>query len=176
MGEIKVLILIEDLFEDSELIYPYYRMKEEGYEVKIAAPVAGKEYKGKKGMVLRSDISASEVNAEDIFAVIVPGGYAPDKMRRDPTMVGLVKRMFMDCKVVAAICHGGWMLAEADVIKDRKVTGAASISTDLKNAGGQFIDREVVVDDNIITSRGPKDLPAFCRAIIILIKEYSRKQ
>lgn len=176
MGKIKVLVFIEDLFEDVELTYPYYRMKEEGYDVLIVSPEAGKEYKGKKGMVLKSDISASDLNQEDISAVIIPGGYAPDKMRKDRTMVSLLEKMFKDCKVVAAICHGGWMLAEADIIKNKKVTGATSIATDLKNAGGKFIDREVVVDGNIITSRGPSDLPAFCKAIIVLIKEYSRTE
>ncbi len=174
MGEVKVLLFIEDYFEDAEAIYPYYRMREEGYEVIIASPVAGKAYKGKKGMVLQSEIAASAVNPADYAAVIISGGYAPDRMRRDPDMVGLVKKMFEDCKVVAAICHGGWMLAEADLLKGRQVTGAQSISKDLTNAGGQFIDREVVADDNIITSRGPDDLPAFCKAIITLIRAYAK--
>ncbi len=176
MGQVKVLMLIEDLFEDSEAVYPYYRMKEEGYEVKIVGPEAGREYRGKKGLLLKADVAASQVDLEDIQAVIIPGGYAPDKMRKDKNMVALIRKMNKDCRLVAAICHGGWMLAEADIIQNRQVTGARSISTDLVNAGGNFVDREVVVADNVITSRGPADLPAFCRSIITLIKEYSKNE
>ncbi len=172
MDRIKVIIFIEELFEDVELVYPYYRMKEEGYDVKLAGPSAGKEYKGKKGMVLKSDLSISDVVPEEVSALIIPGGYAPDKMRKNGLMVSLVKTLFRDCKVLAAVCHGPWMFVEADLLKGRKVTGAKAISTDLENAGGQFVDKPVVVQDNIITSRGPGDLPEFCKAIIIMIREY----
>lgn len=175
MKDNKILILIEDLFEDVEATYPYYRMIEEGYEVEIVGPEKSKEYKGKKGETIKSDISAYDAKLDEVKAVIIPGGYAPDRMRRVKAMVDLVKKAFDKCIIIAAICHGGWMLAEADIIKDKKVTGVFSISTDLKNAGGQYIDREVVVDDNIVTSRGPKDLPVFCKSIIELVKAYSIK-
>jgi protease I len=168
----KILLLIEDLFEDSEAIYPYYRFIEEGYKVEIIGPKANAEYRSKHGLVLKSDHSPTGISLKDVAAIIIPGGYAPDRMRRDKGMVDLVKKAHNLCRVVAAICHGGWMLIEANIIKNRKVTGVKAISTDLKNAGGNYLDKEVVVDDNIITSRSPKDLPAFCKTIIEVIKIY----
>lgn len=171
----KVLLLIEDGFRDEEAIYPYYRLIEAGYDVKIVGPEAGKEYKGKFGFPFKSDLSASAVYMEDVVAVVVPGGNAPDKMRISKNMVNLIKDAFNKCKVVAAICHGPQLLIEADVVRDKKVTGYKAIATDLKNAGGQFIDREVVVDENLVTSRIPDDLPAFCKATLELIKAYDKK-
>ena len=168
----KIYLLIEDFFEDSEAIYPYYRMIEEGYEVLIVGPEKNRVYKGKIGMTLKSDISASEADLNDVAAVIIPGGNAPDRMVRNKDMVEIVKNAMKNCKIIAAICHGPLMLIEADVIKDKKVTGFESIRTLLKLAGGEFIDRDVVVDDNIITSRKPADLPVFCKSIIELIEAY----
>jgi len=171
MRSIKVLMLIEDLFDDKEALYPYYRMKEESYKVTTIGPVAGKEYQGKYGITLKADLSAKEVELNDVSALIIPGGYAPDKMRKNKDMVDVVRKIYQQGRVVAAICHGPWMLVEADAIKDKKVTGASSISTDLKNAGGSFVDCEVVISGNIITSRGPDDLPVFCKSIIGLISQ-----
>ncbi len=165
-----VLLLIENEFRDEEAIYPYYRFIEAGYNVKIVGPEANKEYRGKFGVVLKSDILASQADLDNTAAVIIPGGYAPDKMRINHDMVNLVKEAFSRHIVIASICHGGWMLAEADIIKGKKVTGYKAIATDLKNAGGEYIDKEVVVDGNIVTSRIPNDLPAFCRAILKLLK------
>ena len=170
----KVLILVEDGFRDEELIYPYYRFIEAGYEVKIVGPEAGREYKGKFGLPINSDISPDQVILEEVAAVIIPGGFAPDKMRIDQAMVDLVKKAFDACKVVAAICHGGWMLAEADICRGKNVTGYIAIATDLANAGGNYIDKEVVVDGNLVTSRIPGDLPAFCRSTLELIKAYDK--
>ncbi len=167
-----VLLLIEDLFEDVEAVYPYYRLLEEGYEVNIVGPEANKEYKGKKGLSLKSDMAVDEANLDNVDCMIIPGGYAPDRMRRNKNMVNLVKEALNSCKVIGSICHGPWMLAEADIIKGRKVTGFFSISTDLKNAGAEYLDQEVVVDDNIITSRNPGDLPIFCKSIIALLEAY----
>lgn len=172
--ENKVLILVEDGFRDEELIYPYYRFIEAGYEVKIVGPEAGREYKGKFGLPINSDISPDQVILEEVAAVIIPGGFAPDKMRIDRAMVDLVKKAFDACKVVAAICHGGWMLAEADICRGKNVTGYIAIATDLANAGGNYIDKEVVVDGNLVTSRIPGDLPAFCRSTLELIKAYDK--
>ena len=166
----KIFLLIENEYRDEEVIYPYYRFKDAGYEVKIAGPEKGKQYRGKYGTFLKSDLAVSEANPDDAAALIIPGGYAPDKMRINKDMVDLVKKMNLLQKVIGAICHGGWMLAEADIIKGKKVTGYISIATDLKNAGGEYLDKEVVVDGNIVTSRKPDDLPAFCRAILELIK------
>ncbi|MCS7263506.1 MAG: type 1 glutamine amidotransferase [Armatimonadetes bacterium] len=167
----KVAVLVEDLYENLELWYPVLRLREEGAEVVIVGPRAGETYKSKEGYPAKSDKSADELSAEEIDAVIVPGGYAPDRMRRHQSMVKLVREAFEKGKIVAAICHGGWMLAEADILKGRTVTSFFAIKTDLKNAGANWVDEEVVRDGNIITSRVPSDLPAFMRAIVEALKE-----
>jgi len=166
----KILLLIENEYRDEEVIYPYYRFKEAGYDVKVVGPEADKEYKGKFGTFLKSDLSASQVNLDDVVAIIIPGGNAPDKMRIRKDMVNLVKNASSQQKIIAAICHGGWMLVEADIVRNRKVTGFTSIATDLRNAGGEYLDKEAVVDGNLVTSRGPDDLPAFCRSTLELLK------
>jgi protease I len=170
----KIILFIEDIFRDEELVYPYYRFIEAGYDVKLVGPKAGKIYTGKFGLPLKSDLSPDQVDLSEVAAVIIPGGFAPDKMRQDKSMVDLLKKAFDACKVIAAICHGGWMLAEADICKGKDITGFIAIATDLKNAGGNYIDKEVVVDENIVTSRMPSDLPAFCKATLELIKAYSK--
>lgn len=170
----KIILFIEDIFRDEELVYPYYRFIEAGYDVKLVGPEAGKIYKGKFGLPLKSDLSPDQVNLDEVAAVVIPGGFAPDRMRQDKAMVGLLKNAFNACKVIAAICHGGWMLVEADICKGKDITGFIAIATDLKNAGGQYIDKEVVVDGNIVTSRTPSDLPAFCRATLELVKAYDK--
>ena len=170
----KVFILIEDGFRDEEVIYPYYRFIEAGYEVIIVGPDAGKEYKGKFGLPTRSDITASQVDLAEVAVLIIPGGFAPDKMRLNKDMVDLVKNAFDNCKVIASICHGGWMLVEADICRGKDVTSYIAIATDLTNAGGNYIDKEVVVDGNLVTSRIPDDLPAFCRSTLELIKAYNK--
>jgi protease I len=170
-----ILLLIENEFRDEEAVYPYYRFKEAGYDVKIVGPEKDKEYRGKFGVILKSDLAASEVKLENVIAVIIPGGYAPDKMRINSDMVDIVKNASLQGKVVAAICHGGWMLAEADIVRGKKVTGYKAIATDLKNAGGRYIDSEVAVDGNIVTSRTPNDLPAFCSSILKLIETSSKE-
>ncbi|MDW8027571.1 MAG: type 1 glutamine amidotransferase domain-containing protein [Armatimonadota bacterium] len=167
----KVAVLVEDLYENLELWYPVLRLREEGAEVVIVGPRAGETYKSKEGYPAKSDKSADELSAEEIDAVIVPGGYAPDRMRRHQSMVKLVREAFEKGKIVAAICHGGWMLAEADILKGRTVTSFFAIKTDLKNAGANWVDEEVVRDGNIITSRVPSDLPAFMRAIVEALTE-----
>ena len=171
----KVFILTEDGYRDEELIYPYYRFIEAGYEVQIVGPEAGKEYKGKFGLPIKSDISPGQVTLEEVAALIIPGGFAPDKMRLNRDMVDLVRKVFDSCRVIASICHGGWMLVEADICRGKDVTGYIAIATDLKNAGGNYIDKEVVVDDNLVTSRIPADLPAFCRSTLELIKAYNKE-
>lgn len=166
----EIFILIENEFRDEEAIYPYYRFKEAGYDVKIVGPAAGKEYKGKLGVSIKSDLSPAEANIDNAVAVIIPGGNAPDKMRSKKDMVELVKKIYSRQKVIGAICHGGSMLVEADIIKGRKVTSYISIATDMRNAGAEYVDMEVVTDGNIVTSRIPDDLPAFCRSILELLK------
>ncbi|MDZ7837719.1 MAG: type 1 glutamine amidotransferase domain-containing protein [Actinomycetota bacterium] len=166
----KILMLVEDYFRDEEVIYPYYRFQEAGYEVITVGPEKEKEYYGKFGIPITADISPQEADLSQVAAVIIPGGNAPDKMRINKGMVNLIKEAYRKKKIIAAVCHGGWMLVEADIIKGIKVTGYIAIATDLKNAGGHYLDQEVVVDDNIITSRKPADLPAFCKSILQLIQ------
>ena len=162
----KVAILIEQIFNDLEFWYPYYRLKEAGAQVVVVGSEAAQTYKGKSGTHGRSDTSADRISATDVDGIIIPGGYAPDHMRRNQAMVQLVRDLFEAGKVVAAICHGGWMLASAKVLKGRTVTSFFSIRDDLVHAGANFVDQEVVVDGKLITSRKPDDLPAFMKAII----------
>ncbi|MEZ8217922.1 protease I [Candidatus Fervidibacteria bacterium JGI MDM2 SSWTFF-3-K9] len=168
---VRVAVLVEDLYENLELWYPVLRLKEEGAEVLIVGPKAGETYKSKEGYPAKADKSAEEISADEVDAVIVPGGYAPDRMRRHEAMVRLVKEAAQKGKIVAAICHGGWVLAEADVIRGRTVTSFFAIKTDLINAGANWVDKEVVRDGNIVTSRVPSDLPAFMRTIIEALAE-----
>jgi protease I len=168
---VRVAVLVEDLYENLELWYPVLRLREEGAQVFIVGPKAGETYKSKEGYPAKADKSAEEISADEIDAVIIPGGYAPDRMRRHETMVKLVREAAQKGKIVAAICHGGWMLAEADVVRGRTVTSFFAIKTDLINAGANWVDKEVVRDGNIITSRVPSDLPAFMRTIIEALAE-----
>ena len=161
----RIMILVEEIFNDQEFWYPYYRLKEAGAEVVVVGSTNG-SYTGKAGTQAKADAAAEAVSAADFDGVVIPGGYAPDHMRRNPAMVKLVKDLFEAGKVVAAICHGGWMLASAKILQNRTVTSFFSIKDDLVHAGANFVDQEVVVDDKLITSRKPDDLPAFMRAVI----------
>ena len=162
----KFAILVEEVYEDSELWYPFYRLKEEGAEVVLVGPEQGQTYKSKYGYPATADKAASQVKASDFDGIVIPGGYSPDRMRRHRSMVQLVKKAFDEQKIVAAICHAGWMLCSAGVLKGRRVTSFSSIKDDMVNAGADWVDEEVVRDGQLITSRQPKDLPAFMRAII----------
>jgi protease I len=162
----RVAILAETLYQEMELWVPYYRLKEEGAEVKVVGAGGARSYASKHGYPVTVDVQADAVSAVEFDAVVVPGGYAPDMMRRHEAMVRLVREAAQHGKVVAAICHAGWMLASAGVIGGKKVTSFFSIKDDMANAGGQWVDQEVVVDGTLITSRKPDDLPAFCREIV----------
>ncbi len=162
----RVAILAENLYQEMELWVPYYRLREEGAEVKVVGAGGAKSYASKHGYPVTVDVQADQVRAVEFDAVIVPGGYAPDIMRRHPAMVTLVREAVQQGKVVAAICHAGWMLVSAGVLRGRRATSFASIKDDMVNAGAQWVDAEVVVDGTLITSRKPDDLPAFCRAIV----------
>ncbi|MEW6221642.1 MAG: type 1 glutamine amidotransferase domain-containing protein, partial [Thermodesulfobacteriota bacterium] len=129
-------------------------------------PRAGQVCTGKAGLPVRADKGMQEVVAADYDAIVIPGGYAPDHMRRHPAMVALVRDFARAGKTVAAICHAGWMLASADILQGRTVTAFFAIKDDLVHAGATFVDQEVVVDGNLVTSRAPDDLPAFMRAIL----------
>ena len=156
----KVLLFIENQFEDMEAMYPYYRLQEAGFAVDVAGPQAG-QYKGKYGYPLTAAIAASAVDLADYAALIIPGGQAPDKMRLQEAMVDLVRQADRQGLIIGAICHGPQMLIEADIIRGRNLTCYRSILTDVLNAGGIYHDLEVIIDDNLITSRTPADLPAF---------------
>jgi len=159
----KVLILAENGFEDREFMYPYYRFQEAGYQVLVVGPKAKETYNGEHGMCIKSDLAPEEVHIDEYDAVIVPGGRAPDRMRLNKGLVQLVRDAARKRKVIAAICHGAQLLIEADVVKGKRMTCYMSVATDLKNAGGIYEDKPVVVDGNFVTSRFPADLPDFCR-------------
>ena len=161
----KVLIFAENYYEDLELWYPKIRLTEEGAKVVVAGTVE-KTYKGKNGYPLDVDGNVKDYKAKDFDAVIVPGGFAHDKLRRYKEVLDFVKEIFNNGKVVAAICHGPWVLVSAGILKGKKITCVNAIKDDVINAGAQYFDQEVMVDGNIITSRKPDDLPAFCREII----------
>ena len=164
----RIAIFIADYYEDLEFWYPYFRMKEEGAEIEIIGPKIDR-FTGKHGMSARSEKSIDDVRPDQFHALIIPGGYSPDHMRRSPRMVEFVKSMNKQGKLIAAICHAGWMLASADIIRGRKITSFHSIKDDMVNAGAEWLDQEVVVDGNVVTSRNPHDLPAFCRKIIEIL-------
>jgi protease I len=161
----KIAVFLENIFEDTEFWYPYYRMKEENAEVIVIAPEK-KSYTGKNGTTADAEMAIKKAKPEEFDALIIPGGYSPDRMRRSKEMVEFVKTMDKKKKVIAAICHAGWMLASAGIVKDRKLTSFISIKDDMINAGAKWVDKDVVVDDNLITSRYPDDLPVFCKTII----------
>lgn len=163
----RVAFVLADDFEDSEFLDPYERLKEEGHDVTVVGKTAGKAVSGKKGKVNHTpEATADTVSASDFDALVIPGGYSPDKLRTDQGIVKFVKGFFGSDKPVAAICHGGSLLVEADAVEGRTVTSWPSVRTDLINAGADWVDREVVVEGNLITSRKPDDLPAFCEAIL----------
>ncbi len=162
----RVAILAENLYQEMELWVPYYRLREEGAEVHVVGAGGAKSYTSKHGYPVSVDVQAEQVNALEYDAVIIPGGFAPDMMRRSPAMVKLVREAHGHGKLVAAICHAGWMPVSAGILKGKRATSFFSIKDDLVNAGAQWVDEEVVVDGNLITSRKPDDLPAFCREIV----------
>ncbi len=166
----KILILVETFYNEFEFWYPYYRLKEAGAQVTVVGSGSAEIYHSKSGLPATADMAAEAVSADEFDGVVIPGGYAPDHMRRYPAMVDVVKRVAAAGKLVAAICHAGWMLVSADIIRDREVTSYFSIRDDLVNAGGRWTDEEVVVDGNLVTSRTPDDLPAFMRAVIGTLK------
>jgi protease I len=160
-----IAILAEDGYQELELHYPRLRLIEAGARVSVLG--AGKdEYHSGKGYAVRADADAAEVKAEDFDAIVIPGGMAPDKMRRHESMVSLVRKLNETGKPVAWICHAGWVPVSADIVRGRRVTSFPSIQDDMVNAGADWVDEEVVVDGNLISSRVPDDLPAFCKAIL----------
>jgi protease I len=167
----RILIFAGPLFEDIELLYPLYRFREEGAEV-VVAGLGDREYRGKKGHPVEVDTDVELISSAEFDAVIVPGGYLPDHLRRSEKVLEIVREAHDAGKLVAAICHGPWVPVSAGILKGKRATSYWSIRDDVANAGAEWVDQEVVVDENLITSRQPEDLGAFCRAIIeALIRE-----
>ena len=165
----RVLILTGEIYEDLELWYPKLRLIEAGASVVVAGPEADAHYNGKNGYPCVSDAAIADMNESDFDALVVPGGFMPDKLRRDRVVLDLVRAFDVAKKPIAAICHGGWIPISADVYRGVKVTGSPGIKDDLINAGGVYEDAAVVVDGHHVTSRRPNDLPDFCRALIDLM-------
>lgn len=163
-------ILIAPLFEDVELAYPFYRLQEAGHAVELIGSEVSR-YRGKRGIEMSADKSSQEVAAADLDALVIPGGYAPDHMRRDEDMVSLVRAVAADGKPVGAICHGPWMLVSAGLVDGRRVTSFHSIRDDLVNGGAEWVDDEAVVDDGILTARSPRDLPAFMKTFLTMLED-----
>lgn len=165
-----IAILAEDDYQELELHYPRLRLIEAGARVSVVG--GGKDvYHSGKGYAVKPDADASAVNADDFDAVVIPGGMAPDKMRRNVAMVALVRQLSAAGKPVAWICHAGWVPISADIIKGRRVTSFPSIRDDMLNAGADWVDEEVVVDGHLISSRIPDDLPAFCKALLAALSK-----
>jgi protease I len=167
----RIAILAEEDFEDSELIVPMWGMKNAGAKVFIVGSGSKEIYQGKRGSVaIRVDTTADKVKAEDLDAIIIPGGRAPEKMRQHKSMVELVKKANELGKVIAAVCHGPQLLAAAGIVKGRRLTSWPAVAAELKKAGAEWVDEAVVNDGNLITSRKPADLPRFNKAIIEAIR------
>ncbi len=167
----KAILLVENGFEDVELFYPYYRLQEAGYGVDVVGPKADEVYSGKKGGSIRSTASPEGLSLDDYAAVVVPGGWAPDRMRTRPSMVKLVKDADERGLVIGAICHAAQLLIEADIVRGRRLTCVRSVSTDVKNAGGDYVNEPVVVDGNLVTSRYPPDMPVWLPEILKLLEK-----
>ncbi len=160
-----VAILVEDLYQDQEVWYPYFRLTEAGAEALIVG-TNKKEFKSKFGYPITANVTVDKVSSKQFDAIIVPGGYAPDILRRYPEVINLVKGMHREGKLIGAICHGGWVLCSADVLRGKTATCFFAIRDDIVNAGATYVDREVVRDGNLVTSRKPEDLPAFMREFL----------
>jgi len=166
----RAIILTADGVEDTELLYPYYRLQEADIAVDVAAPMRG-NVTGKHGYTLEANLAFADVDADAYDLLVIPGGRGPEIVRLDARAVAVARRMLESGKVVAAICHGGQVLISAGVLKGKRATCWKGIQDDLKAAGARYSDEEVVVDGRLITSRRPSDLPAFCREIMKALKE-----
>jgi protease I len=167
----RAAVLVEQQYQEMEVWYPVYRLREAGCKVTLVGPEAGQTYPSKLGYPAKSDKAAKDVSADDFDVIIIPGGFAPDFLRRHDAVVRLVSTMAEQGKVVAAICHGPWVLCSTQALKGRKATCFFAIKDDVINAGAKYSDAEVVRDGNLITSRKPDDLPAFLQTLIQAVKE-----
>lgn len=162
----RFVVLVGPDYEDMELQYPKYRLREAGADVVVAGQEGDRVYHGKHGYPQPSEASVDELRATDFHGIVIPGGWAPDKLRRDESVKELTRRMHQAGKLVASICHGPWVPISAGIVGGVTYTSSTALVDDLRNAGAQWVDREVVVDGHHVTSRRPDDLPAFCRSIL----------
>ncbi len=169
----RVAILLEQQYQELEVWYPLYRLREAGCKVTTVGPEAGHTYASKLGYPARSDRAARDVSADDFDVLVIPGGFAPDYLRRCDGVLRLTSAMAEQGKIVAAICHGPWVLCSTQALKGRRATCFHSIKDDVTNAGASYVDAEVCRDGNLITSRRPDDLPAFLKAIFQAVAEAS---
>ncbi|MBI2020506.1 type 1 glutamine amidotransferase [Candidatus Daviesbacteria bacterium] len=165
----RILLIVEELYEDLEFWYPKIRLEEEGIKVIVAAPEK-KAYHGKKGLPADPDVIVDQVKESDFDGIVIPGGYAPDRLRRIQKVLDLVREFDKHKKLVAFICHAGWVPISAKILKGRKATSFFAIKDDMENAGVFWEDSPVVIDDNLVSSRKPEDLGDFCKAILRVLK------
>jgi len=166
LGNRHVALLAESDYEDLELWYPLLRLKEAGARVTVVGTGSADTYASKHGYPVKVDASAEAVDPRSLDAIVIPGGWAPDRLRRYPAVLQLVREANAQGKIIGAICHAGWVLCSAGIVRGRTVTSVPAIKDDMINAGANWVDREVVRDGNLVTSRVPADLPAFCRTLI----------
>ena len=166
----RVAVLVEDFYQELEVWYPLLRLREAGAEVFTLGLQAGATYKSKLGYPVKADHGIDDISPTDLDAIVIPGGWAPDYMRRHPGFVNLVREMNALGKTIAAICHAGWLLCSADILHGRRATSFFAIKDDLIHAGAKWVDEPCVVDGNLITSRMPEDLPAFCQALLAALE------
>ena len=162
----QAVILVEDLYEDMEFWYPYYRLQEEGYQVTVAAPEKGVTYTSKHGYPVVSDAVPGDIDISSISIIVVPGGYAPDKLRRYPEILELLQKADDSGVIIGTICHAVWVPISAGITKGKKMTCVSAIKDDLINSGAEYVDEALVVDGNIVSSRTPDDLPEFVVGLI----------
>jgi len=167
----KILMFVDDIYEDLELWYPKLRLTEAGAKVYVAGPEKNKTYYGKHGYPCKSDIAIEKTDPSKYNALVIPGGFAPDKLRRSKKVLSITKHFYNSNKLIAHICHAGWIPISAGIMKGYKCTSTPGIKDDILNAGAEWLDQPVVVDRNMISSRKPDDLPEFCAAIIDYLKK-----